>query len=300
MSEGSLPRYAELPNGDAAGVFGADDVLGSLNRLTPERVAAAARLVETGERFGLNAPLTWPDPPLYQREPVRHTVYRTRLGNRDDYLDGFYPQASSQWDAFPHLEDPELGLYNRRPLEELGVDGWSRAGIVGRGVLLDAERWFADQGRPLHWRTPYRITVDDVEAILRDQAIEPREGDIVLLRTGWTRGYQTADAADRSAVVSDQTSPGLVGDPAMLELLWDWGVSAVASDNISVEALPPAEFILHPHLLNRLGIPIGELWWLDDLAAACAEDGRREFLFVSVPLNLPRGIGSPCNAVAIR
>ena len=125
-------------------------------------------------------------------------------------------------------------------------------------------------------------------------------GDIVLLRTGWTKGYESASDLDRQEVVRDQTSPGLEGSPQMLELLWDWGVSAIASDNVSVEVLPPGEFTLHSHLLNRLGIPIGELWWLDDLAAACARDGRYDFMVVSVPLNLPGGIGSPANAVAIR
>jgi len=295
-----LPRYRDLPNGDAVGLFGADDTIGSLNRLTPDRVRSAAGLVQTGERFGLNAPLDWPDPPLYDRSPVKHTVYRTRLGNRDDYLDGFYPQASSQWDAFPHIEDPEVGLYNRQSPEDLGVGAWSEKGIVGRGVLLDAERYFAVQGEPLHWRTPYRIKVDDVRSMLASQHLNPEPGDIVLLRTGWTAGYQSASDAERAEVVSDQTSPGLAGDPAMLELLWDWGISAIASDNVSVEVLPPGDFILHPHLLNRMGIPIGELWWLDDLAEACASDGRYDFMLVSVPLNLRGGIGSPANAVAIR
>lgn len=295
-----VPLYRDLPSGNAAGVFGHDDVLGSLNRLTPERIVEAARLVVTGERFSLNAPLNWPDPPLYDREPVRHTVYRTRLGNRDDYLDGFYPQASTQWDAFPHIADPEIGFYNAHAPEELGVDAWSRAGIVGRGVLLDAARYFEDRGEPLHWRTPTRITPENVRDIIASQRVTPRAGDIVLLRTGWTAGYQAATVAEQAEVVSDQTSPGLAGDPAMLELLWDWGVSAIASDNVSVEVLPPGDFILHPHLLNRLGIPIGELWWLDDLAAACEMDNRYEFLLVSSPLNLPGGIGSPANAIAVR
>lgn len=300
MSEAELPRYRDLPNRDAVGLFGADDVLGSLNRLTADRVRAAASLVRTGERYGLNAPLTWPDPPLYDRTPLRHTVYRTRLGNRDDFVDGLYTQASSQWDAFPHIEDPEVGLYNRQPPERLGIDGWSRAGIVGRGVLLDAQTYFSERGSPLHWRTPYRISVEDVQHILQSQGVAPEPGDIVLLRTGWTQGYESASARDRQEVVRDATSPGLEGSPEMLELLWDWGVSAVASDNVSVEVLPPGEFTLHSHLLNRLGIPIGELWWLDELAEACAADGDYDFMLVSVPLNLPGGIGSPCNAVAIR
>ena len=47
-------------------------------------------------------------------------------------------------------------------------------------------------------------------------------------------------------------------------------------------------------------MPIGELWWLDALADDCAQDGVYEFFLVTQPLNLPRGVGSPPNAVAIK
>jgi hypothetical protein len=53
-------------------------------------------------------------------------------------------------------------------------------------------------------------------------------------------------------------------------------------------------------VLALLGIPIGELWALDKLAADCADDGQYEFLFTSAPLNKLGGIGSPPNALAIK
>ena len=49
-----------------------------------------------------------------------------------------------------------------------------------------------------------------------------------------------------------------------------------------------------------LGMPIGELWWLDGLAEDCAADGVYEFFFTSAPLNVPGGVGSPPNALAIK
>ena len=49
-----------------------------------------------------------------------------------------------------------------------------------------------------------------------------------------------------------------------------------------------------------LGLPIGEQFVLDDLAADCAADKRYEFMLVSVPMNLEGGIASPPNAVAIK
>lgn len=295
-----IPPYAALPDGNIRDLFGADDRVGSLNRLTPEAVQHAASLVQTGEVHSLNAPLNWPEPPLFGRATVRHTVMRTALGNLDDVLDNFYPQGSSQWDGFAHIKDPEIGYYNGCLPEELGVDAWARRGIAGRAVLFDMARHRQTQGAPLHWHRKDVVTVDELEAFRAQAGFEKRPGDILLLRTGWTEGYQNATPAEQASARTDPTSPGLADGREMLEYLWDWGISAIASDNISVEALPPGPEPLHPHLLGRLGIPIGELWWLDSLAAACAADGRYEFLVTSAPLNLPGGIGSPANALALR
>jgi hypothetical protein len=93
----------------------------------------------------------------------------------------------------------------------------------------------------------------------------------------------------------------------MLEYLWDSRISAVASDNPSVELLPvdlsdeawPYGF-LHRCLIGQLGMALGELWWLHDLAQACRADGRYTCFLASAPLNTPGGISSPPNALAIR
>jgi kynurenine formamidase len=295
-----MVKYTNLPGGDAKGVFGEADVLGSLNLQTPDAVRRAASLVRTGEVFSLNAPLGWPDPPLFNRQAVRHTVYRTDMGNRDDFLDGFYPQASSQWDGFLHISDPEIGCYNHLPPERLGIESWAARGIAGRGVLLDVDRYLRSQGRPLHWRTKTKITLEDLEATRVSAGVEKRRGDIVLIRTGWVTSYNAASESERQSVRTDPESPGLASGDAMAEYLWDWGVSAIAADNIALEALPLDNDPLHPKLLCRLGMPIGELWWLDELAEHSLGDGRYEHLLVSAPLNLRGGVGSPANALALK
>src|SRR2546429_5267335 len=71
-----LPDYADLPpapNGGRSGwgLFGAGDNLGLVNLMTPERIAAAARLVRRGPIFcpdlppgsGPPAPALFPGPP---------------------------------------------------------------------------------------------------------------------------------------------------------------------------------------------------------------------------------------------
>ena len=294
------PTYSSLPDGSAWGCFGSDDVLGTLNRQTPATIARASKLVVTGTMFSLNGPLNWPNPPLFNRRPLEHTVYRTDLGNRDDYLDSFYPQVSSQWDGFQHFKDPELGFYNGLEPERLGVDAWARRGIAGRAVLLDAGRFFATEGRALDWRSDTQITVDELEAIRLASGVDKQPGDIVLLRTGWVAAYNAASAEERLALRSDLRCPGLAHDKSIAEYLWDWGASAVAGDNIGLEAMPTRSYGLHAHLLGRLGMPIGELWWLDDLAEHSARDGRFESFLTSAPLNVPGGVGSTANAIAFK
>jgi len=65
----SRPKFADLPNGSAWDVV--DARMGSLELLTPQRVADAAKLVRTGKRFALDLPLDVPSPPFFSREPFR-------------------------------------------------------------------------------------------------------------------------------------------------------------------------------------------------------------------------------------
>ena len=76
----NLPRYRELPEAPRGGrsgwrIFGAEDNVGLVNLLTPERVAAAAQLVRTGRMFPLDLPLGAISPALarYREEdtPMR-------------------------------------------------------------------------------------------------------------------------------------------------------------------------------------------------------------------------------------
>jgi hypothetical protein len=89
----------------------------------------------------------------------------------------------------------------------------------------------------------------------------------------------------------------------MAPYLWDLHIAAIAADNPALEAWPPPAGpggFMHWKLIPHFGMPIGELWWLADLADACAADGVYEFFFTSAPLNVPGGVGSPPNALAIK
>jgi kynurenine formamidase len=307
------PSYADLPvssgapAGSAWGVWGADDELGSLNLLTPERVVAAAKLVRKGAAFPLNLPVTQPDPPLYGRGKVQQTILGGPNG-RDDYLDNFYPQASSQWDSLRHIRHPEHGWYNGVTDEEivagggkLGIENMAQRGIAGRGVLLDVARARAADSGVYDCSTSEIIIPADLDECAHAQGVRVDAGDILLIRTGWLEWYfeQTADVRERLSDREKLRAPGLGPPEEMTEYLWNLHIAAIAADNPALESWPPSDF-MHWRLIPLLGMPIGELWWLDDLAADCAADGVYEFFFTSAPLNVPGGVGSPPNALAIK
>jgi kynurenine formamidase len=318
---GELPNYDQLPIAagkpphSAWGVWGDDDEVGAINLLTPERVRDAAALVRKGSVFALNWDLERPDPPFYGRGPLRHRVIDQGDG-QDDYYDNFYPQQSSQWDGLSHVGHSEYGYYNGRtpadftgtPGAKNGIEHWARRGIVGRGVLLDAARHFAAKGDPIVPNKTRDLTVTDLQEIAAAQGTELRHADIVLIRTGWMQWYEGLTAEERVevarvAVAQTMEGPGLEASENMARFLWDSHFAAVAADTSTLEAWPhrfrPGEY-LHMDVLALLGIPIGEMWYLDALADDCASDGRYEFLLTSAPLNKVGGIASPPNALAIK
>lgn len=312
----AVPKYEglpRLPTGErhAWDVFGRSDQLGTLNFLTPREVLKAVRTVSAGRVINLSLPLNRPDPSLVStRQIYRHYVSTGRLA-RDDWLDGFYPQASSQWDGLQHIRYRQFGFYGGREdpdldRGELGIDVIARRGIVGRGVLVDAAAYFESAGRPLEPTGRVAIGPDDLEATLAWEGVGLEPGDILLLRTGWLRWYLGLDEAGRRALAGGLdggtlATPGLDPGPRTAAWLWDRRVAAVAADNPAVEALPVRreEGFLHQRLIALLGMPLGELWDLEELAAACRAEGRYYFLLVSAPLNIPGGVGSPCNAYAV-
>jgi kynurenine formamidase len=316
----NLPAYADLPvkpgapAGSAWGLFGDDDQLGCLNLLTPERLVAAARLVRKGAVFPLNLRIDEPNPPLFGRGAPR-VEFVTGEVHRDDYLDNFWPQASSQWDSLRHILHPRDGFYNGVRAEEvvpgggkLGIENMARRGIAGRGVLLDIARHLAASGRPLDYTTNALITKDMLSACADAQRVTIQTGDILIIRTGWLNWYlNEATAEQKQAMAGDPMTnlkfPGIGPDEEMAAYLWDLHIAAVAADNPALEAWPPGPDsggFLHFRLIPLLGMNIGEFWYLEDLAGDCANDGVYEFMLTSAPLNVPGGVGSPPNALAIK
>ncbi len=322
-----LPRYDQLPVDpskppkSAWGLFGDDDELGTVNLLTPERVRDALALPTRGAVFSLNWDVEMPDPPILGRKPLQHHIIDLRPGS-DDYYDRFYPQASSQWDALCHMPHPRYGYYNGRTQAEVtgrpgsrnGIEHWARRGIVGRFVLADVERYRRESGRPLRQDEPDPVRPEDLEATLAAQGTSLSTGDILLIRMGWVGWYEQRDAATRRALAEagqDLRTPGLEGTEAMAAWLWDRHVAAVACDVPALEVLPSGPWnapepeatydsYLHFRIIPLLGMAVGEMFVLDELADDCAADGVYHGLFTAAPIHKIGGAGSPANAIAVK
>jgi kynurenine formamidase len=301
-----LPRLADVGLPCAWTVFGDGDDLGTINRLTPDRVVDGATSVQEGTVVSLALPSTEPDPPLFGRERMRQTVIHLDRNTLDERFDGFFPQASTHWDGLRHVRAREYGYYGG--VQEFGpagaalsIDRWGEAGIVGRGVLIDLERFLRNGTHPIEPLRVRHVSIDLVAACLRAQGIDLRRGDVICLRFGWTQAYRKLDASGRAAYASEPTFAGLASGDGTARFLWDAGVAAVASDNPAVEAsqVQDGDF-LHRRLVPLLGFALGELFDFERLAGLCAADGRYDFFFVSAPLRIDGGIASPANAVAIR
>ncbi len=307
-----LPVRPELPPGSSWGVWGDDDKFGCLNLLTPDRVLAGMACVQRGALFPLNLELELPDPPLYGRAALRHEVSTMGASFHDDELHAFNTQSSSQWDGFRHVGHPGHGFYDGVADEDHGIHHWARRGIAGRAVLADVARWREAQGRPIDAAQSDPIEPDDIHATLAAQGVQVETGDILLIRAGWLSWYRSLDRPAREALAAGpMAAPGLRPGTATARCLWDLHLAAVAADNPALEMWPPKirmdddparlhEGFVHFSLLPMLGLPIGELWDLDRLAADCAADGRYTCLLTSAPLNLERGVGTPPNALAIK
>jgi kynurenine formamidase len=323
----AFPTFADLASnprrpGTAWGVFGEDDELGTLNHLTPERVLAGLGCVRSGTVISLNLSLTQFDPAIIAHRGLpTQEVFGLNEFHRDDRIDNFFPQASTQLDGLRHFGHPDFGFYNGADpaslvagTPELGIQNVARRGIAGRGVLIDVGAYREFLGRPIDQDSNEQVPVSELDGALAWQGTEVLPGDVLLIRFGWLGWVCAPDAA---RPVSPR-SPGLAQRIETAAWLWDHRVALAAADNIALEAWPTGQSevvvqaeaegrmplsshtgMLHRVLIPLLGLTIGELWELDPLADACRARGAWDFFVTAEPLAMTGGVGSPANALAI-
>jgi kynurenine formamidase len=165
-------------------------------------------------------------------------------------------------------------------------------GIVTRGVLLDVAAL-----KGLRWLEPGTgVTPADLEAAETAQGIRIAEGDAVLLRTGYGRRR-------REVGPDDVRSDGQAGwHAACLPWLHERRAALIGCD-AGCDVVPSGypELVMPVHVV---GIVAMGLWLIDNLDLEQASEtarrlGRWEFLFITAPLKLAGGTGSPVNPLAV-
>ncbi|ETS83667.1 hypothetical protein PFICI_05543 [Pestalotiopsis fici W106-1] len=320
-------KYDELP--DPTKVWlgspkSREEGLGRLALLTNDQVRkAATEQIRTGRRVGMNWELTKMETPGLGRQPCEHSIVPLLSGLCFDDIYHFNPQQSSQWDGLRHFgmkvktdandeqhsEEKRLfygGTTESEILEKgndrIGIQHWAREGITGRGVLIDYASWADSKGLEYTTFSQHTIKLDDVLEIAQTSNIVFERGDILLIRSGFTREWEgmSSDAKKAYSTSQHPQHAGIEATTDVLRWLWDSGFSAVAGDAISFEVFPPTgDLMLHEHILAGWGMPIGEMFDLEELSRVCKEVGRWTFFLTSMPLNMPGGVSSPPNAQAI-
>ena len=296
--------------------WGAEDQLGTLNYITPAKIAEASGLVKQGKVFSLALSLDNKGP---QRGNMnRFNPVHSMLADGGDWAAGERPfangmggaddvvtmplQCATHWDALSHIFDHGK-MWNGYDSREVTSGGARRNGIeksagrlVSRGVLLDIAHFKGvtslDDG--------YAITENDLLGCIeaQGQTAHVGTGDIVLLRTGQlgrarSTGWGTFAGGD---------APGLSFHT--IDWLQRTQIAAIASDTWGIE-VRPNEFAgafqpFHQVVIPNMGLTLGEMFELDALAADCANDGIYEFLLVAAPLPFTGAVGAPVNPQALK
>jgi kynurenine formamidase len=85
--------------------------------------------------------------------------------------------------------------------------------------------------------------------------------------------------------------------------LYDRGIAAVASDTWGIEVRPnelPDSFQpFHIAAIVYLGLLVGEMFYLEEIAELCAEAARHDVFLSASPLPFTGAAGGPPGAVAI-
>jgi kynurenine formamidase len=285
-------------------IWGGDDQRGAANRLGPQTVLAATRLIKKGKVYQLGReyepgmPLPGGRPYSLQMLPTFGPFGANQVIYNVETIYSAICQVGTQFDGLGHVGVRMNGTdryYNGwegskiltpTGLTKLGVEN---AGVFfTRGLLLDVAGYKGtDRLHP-----GYIITVGDIEGTLKKENIGIHEGDVVLIYTGHGNLWKT----DKKAFLGDQ--PGIGIEAA--KFLAEKKIVMVGADNTAVEASPGEDknkvIECHQWLLARNGIYLFENLDLRELA----DDKVYEFAFLFAPLKIKGATGSPGNPIAIK
>jgi len=293
------------------GRWGADDELGTINLVTPDKRRAAAALVRDGVSVTCARPVTQEITADTTFQPLRFmvdsgegrdTASPERLLERRGAAE-FIGMVFHGY-TITHVDTPAHYFWNgkiyngrscnlvtsREGAQVESVD-LLRDGVVSRGVLLDVA---AVKGR---WLGPGEgVMPEDLEAAEAAAGVRVGSGDILLVRTG----YYARRLAE------GPRHPLKHGSPAAHVACAPWfrerDIAMLGTDthnDVSPLPYPRLGNALHVVALVGLGLWLIDNANLEELARACAARRRWEFMLTVAPLRLAGATGSPVNPIAL-
>ena len=210
------------------------------------------------------------------------------------------------WRGGEHIVGPadnqagdEFTRFEGSNAKALGIENMAEACVQGRGVLIDLER--------RHGKNRVQVGYDELAGIMKEDGIEVEEGDMVCIHTGFAQGLMDAGKNPTEHDLHN-TYACLDGRDAKLhDWIRDTGVAVMIADNYGIEdtavPLPPGNspipmLPLHELCIFKLGIHIGEMFYLTALRDWLREHGRYRFFLTAPPLRLPGAVGSPPSPIA--
>jgi kynurenine formamidase len=294
------------------GRWGPEDELGTINLVTPDKRVQAARLVTDGVSVTCARPWSTEIAADTTVQPMRFMVDSgegratapperqiARRGAAEFIGMVFHGYSITHVDAPSHYFW-EGRMYNGRSSELVtsreGAAAASvetlRDGVVSRGVLLDVARAKGVDALALG----EGVMPEDLDAAERAHGVRVEAGDTLLVRTGYY-GRRL-----RSGPVNPMAS----GSPALHAACCPWlrerGVAMLGTDthnDISPPPYPTVGNSFHVVCLVAMGLWLIDNANLEDLARACAERRRWQFLLAVAPLRLKNVTGSPVNPIAV-
>jgi len=293
------------------GRWGPDDQLGTPNLITPDKTKRALATVQEGVTVSLAREILWdpaadvPSPPVhFMLESGEGWASGDKVSSRPnaaaiDYIGMvFHGVAITHVDSLAHFFW-DGKTYNGRPAHlvstSLGATVCSvvaaKQGFISRGVLVDVPLI-----RGVDWlERGEGVMPEDILAAEERCGFKVEEGDILLIRTGQLHRRDVEGPA-----------PGSLGSTACqaacLPLFHERGIAVMGSD--TGNDVRPAHYARVPQPIHQVGITAMGLWILDnanleDVAEACRQRNRWQFLVSINPLPLHNTTGSPVNPIAV-
>jgi kynurenine formamidase len=284
--------------------FGADDQVGNLNYVTPEKTLAATKLVTKGKAYRLGIETNKDTPAFPPRtfsiivlQPGQihgSTLGPTKTTYNDDIINGWVG-IGSQLDGLGHIGID--GVYyncNKAP-DFAKPDGLTKLGIervpaiATKGILLDMTGYFNTD----IVKEGTAFNRNEIEGAMKKQGIKSIErGDVVLFHTGWTKLI----GKDNKRYGSVEPGLGVGGARYLAER----GVAAVGADTWGVEVLPfeQGEGVFGVH---QILLPMNGIYILENMETAeMVKDQAWEFLFTLGPSRITGAVQAIINPIAIK